>query len=374
MRTGTATVAILGGGPAGASAALELARLGIDTLLIEQTDGSGSPVGECLAPSANPLLQQLGLTDLLQASGALPSYGNRSAWGGDGSVAERDFLRDPHGHGWHLDRPAFNRALLAAAETAGASVWRHHRVTALDRTSETWRITTTSPDGASELHADLLIDASGRRALLARHERIRHRAFDSQVAAVAFLDPDGQRRPAARRHHHHRSRGTRLVVRRPLARPAPRGRLVHRSRSPRRSTAAWRPEAWWNLLQSSQLVANLVAAHGYAIPQRIDIFAARSSLLTKPTGDGWIATGDAAAAYDPLSSHGIGSALAGGRSAARAVAATLGGDPTAFTAYRDRLLAGYTHYLCTRHAYYAAEQRWPTAPFWSRRHGHPPGD
>ena len=61
MRTGTATVAILGGGPAGASAALELARLGIDTLLIEQTDGSGNPVGECLAPSANPLLRQLGL-------------------------------------------------------------------------------------------------------------------------------------------------------------------------------------------------------------------------------------------------------------------------------------------------------------------------
>ena len=123
------------------------------------------------------------------------------------------------------------------------------------------------------------------------------------------------------------------------------------------------------MLQSSELVGNLVTTHGYAIPQRIDISAARSSLLTNPTGDGWIATGDAAAAYDPLSSHGIGSALAGGRSAARAVAASLTGDPTAFPAYRDRLLADYTHYLCTRHAYYADEQRWPTAPFWLRRHG-----
>ena len=107
------------------------------------------------------------------------------------------------------------------------------------------------------------------------------------------------------------------------------------------------------------------------MPQRIDTFAARSSLLTKPTGDGWIAAGDAAAAYDPLSSHGIGSALADGRNAARAVAATLDGDPASFTTYRDRHLAGYTHYLCTRHAYYADEQRWPTAPFWSRRHGNP---
>ena len=57
------------------------------------------------------------------------------------------------------------------------------------------------------------------------------------------------------------------------------------------------------------------------------------------------------------------------RSAARAVAATLSGETTALDAYRERLLADYTHYLCTRHAYYADEQRWPTTPFWQRRHG-----
>ena len=135
--------------------------------------------------------------------------------------------------------------------------------------------------------------------------------------------------------------------------------------------AAWRPEGWWNLLQTSDLVGRLVATHGYRIPRRIDVFAASSSLLTHPTGDGWIAAGDAAASYDPLSSHGIGSALACGRSAARAIAATLDGDTTAFTTYRDRLLADYTHYLCTRHAYYADERRWPTSPFWRRRHDNP---
>ncbi len=368
MLSARATVAVLGGGPAGASAALELTRRGIDTVLLEQSDGSGSPVGECLAPSANPLLQQLGIADLLPASGAIPSYGNRSAWGGDGSMAERDFLRDPHGHGWHLDRPAFNRALLDAAETAGATVWREHRVTSIERISTNWRITTTSPDGAGELHASMLIDASGRQALMARHEQIRHRAVDSQVAAVAFLNPDSHAAPL--------QDATTIIEAAEhgwwYAALLPNQQLVvawFTDPDLLAEHAAWRPEGWWNLLQSSDLVANLLAAHGSAIPQQIDIFAARSSLLTKPTGDGWIAAGDAAAAYDPLSSHGIGSALAGGRNAARALAATLDGDSAAFTTYRDRLLADYTHYLCTRHAYYADEQRWPTAPFWSRRHG-----
>ncbi len=312
MRIGTATVAILGGGPAGASAALELARLGIDTLLIEQSDGSGNPVGECLAPSANPLLQQLGIADLLQASGALPSYGNRSAWGGDGSVADRDFLRDPHGHGWHLDRPAFNRALLAAAETTGAAVLRHHRITAIERTSENWLITTQSPDGEVILRATLLVDATGRRALLARHERIRHRAFDSQVAAVAFLHPDSHAAPL------HDATTTIEAAEHGwwYAALLPDRRLaVAWFTDPEllAEQSAWRPEAWWNLLRASDLVGNLVASYVYGRPERIDIFSARSSLLTNPTGDGWIAAGDAAAAYDPLSSHGIGSALAGGR-------------------------------------------------------------
>ena len=106
-------------------------------MLLEQSDGSGSPVGECLAPSANPLLQRLGLDGVLRASGALPSYGNRSSWGGDGALADRDFLREPLGHGWHLDRPAFNRALLDAVEAAGVSVWRQNRVTSLERADGT---------------------------------------------------------------------------------------------------------------------------------------------------------------------------------------------------------------------------------------------
>jgi 2-polyprenyl-6-methoxyphenol hydroxylase-like FAD-dependent oxidoreductase len=496
-----ATVAVLGGGPAGASAALELARVGIDTVLIEQTDGSGSPIGECLAPSINPLLQQLGLADVLQASGAIPSHGNRSSWGD--AASDRDFLREPFGHGWHLDRPAFNRALLEKVEAAGIPVLRHHRITSIERTTEPspplrhpnrrphspahfgrggslcppllpadpaenktkvqrnqnpspphhpnqtgttsspprrpdrsgetssppvvpteakrsggtsspqrvspqnplvvptdevegptrrsesppqnpfplhpqtarvqhhsprFRITTSSPYGEEILHASMLIDATGRRSLLARYERIRRRTVDSQIAAIAVLTPSHHAIPL--------EDATTVIEATPngwwYAALLPDHRLVatwFTDPDILAKQGAWRPINWWNLLRSTELIAPLVTAHASNQPQRIDIAPAGSTLLTHPTGDGWIAAGDAAACYDPLSSHGIGSALASGRSAARAVAATLTGDPTAFPAYRDHLLASYTHYLYTRHAYYTAESRWPETPFWSRRHG-----
>ncbi len=449
------TVIVLGGGPAGASAALELARLGIDTVLIEQTDGSGSPIGECLAPSINPPLRQLALEELLRPPVAIPSHGNRSSWGGDGATSDRDFLRDPFGHGWHLDRPAFNRALLDTVETAGITVWRHHRVTSIERTDESshapplttaallgrggplcppvfpddsaeneansqrsggtssppchpdrsggtsspqrvspqnplpiatqaslqapparncsggFRITTSSPNGEKNLHATMLVDATGRRSLLARHERIRRRTLDSQIAAVAFLHPNNHTAPL------HDATATIEATQDGwwYAALLPDHRLAvvwFTDPDLLAKQTAWRPAGWWNLLSTTDLVGPLVTTHDHEIPRQIDIAPAGSSLLTQPTGDGWIAAGDAAASYDPLSSHGIGSALANGRSAARAIAATLAGDPTAFAGYRDRLLASYTHYLCTRHAYYADEPRWSTFPFWRRRHGAQP--
>jgi flavin-dependent dehydrogenase len=372
-RTERAVVAVIGGGPAGASAALELTRRGIETRLLERSVGSGSLVGECLAPSANSLLHRLGLDEVMLACGALPSYGNRSSWGRDGDPADRDFLRDALGHGWHLDRPAFNAALLDAVEAAGVPVWRQTRVATLTRAGGIWTIGTASPGGARTLHASVLVDASGRAAVVARRQAVRRRAFDTQIAAVAILEGDG--RPAQLHD------ATTLIEAAACgwwyAALLPDRRLAVAwftdpdllSRS-----AAWRPPGWWNLLQESELVRNAVASHGYGMPERIRVLAAGSSLLTRSTGDGWIAAGDAAAAFDPLSSHGIGSALASGTRAARAVAATLAGDGTVGAAYAERLRADYARYLWDRHAYYADEQRWPDSPFWARRRAasHPP--
>lgn len=365
-----ATVAVIGGGPAGASAALELASLGIETVVIERSDGGGNPVGECLAPSANPLFRRPGFEGILHLAGALPSHGNRSSWGGTGTVTEYDFLREPLGHGWHLDRQAFNRALLDAVEAAGVSVWREHRAYAFERTAGGWQIEIRSSDGGRVVDCDVIVDASGRRGVMGRRAGFRRRALDPQVAAVAYLQTNGQ---TPELHD-----ATTTIE-------AAAGGWWYAALLPTQRLAvawftdpdllaeqdAWRPGRWWAFLGSSELVGRLVAECGYVQPERIEVLAAGSSLLGRPYGVGWIAAGDAAAAYDPLSSHGIGSALASGRRAAQAVAAALDGDDSAFPAYRDRLLADYARYLWTRHAYYMDEQRWPREPFWERRHGRP---
>lgn len=367
-RPTSVSVAVIGGGPAGASAALELARHGIATVMLERSVGSGNPAGECLAPSANPLMRRLGVYDALLASRPLPSHANRSSWGGDGTPADRDFLHEPHGHGWHLDRPAFNSALLDAVEAAGVSVCRQSQAVRLERAGGSWRIGIETPCGARSLTAAMLVDASGRAAVVARRQAVRRRTFDKQVAAVAMLT-----RNANTRELHDATTVIEAVENGWwYAALLPDGRLTvawFTDPDLLARSAAWRPAVWWDLLQESGQVWNLICSHRYGMPARVQTLAAGSSLLTRSAGDGWIAAGDAVAAFDPLSSHGIGSALAGGQQAAHALAAELAGDTTAFSAYEDRILAGFARYLWTRHAYYAEEQRWPDAPFWARRHG-----
>jgi flavin-dependent dehydrogenase len=362
-----ASVAIIGGGPAGVSAALELTRRGVATIVLERSGGAGNPVGECLAPTINPLLHRLRLEGALTASGALPSHGNRSAWGGDGAPIERDFLREPFGHGWHLDRPAFNAALLQTAEAAGVLVWRHARVLSLARDAGDWEIDIELPDGVRTISAAWLIDASGRAAVVARNLGVRRRRFDTQVAVVASLEQSAGVAPLqdATTHIEAEESGWWYAALLPDQRLTV---TCFTDPDLLATSGVWRPDAWWRQLAASHLVWEAVSRHQYAVPERIQTVPAGSLLLPNPAGERWVAAGDAAATFDPLSSHGIGSALAGGEHAAAALASAIAGDVAALPAYAARVRTGYAKYLWLRHAYYADERRWPDAPFWVRRH------
>lgn len=82
-------------------------------------------------------------------------------------------------------------------------------------------------------------------------------------------------------------------------------------------------------------------------------------------GEGWIACGDAALCFDPISGQGIFAALRSGSAAGAAVAAALGGDEARIDAYAAELEQAWTIYRRRCHGIYRSEHRWAAAPFWS---------
>ncbi len=354
-------VAVIGAGPAGASAALALARLGVGVMLLEPGQHR-SAVGETLAPGARPLLERLGLREAIEREGFLASAGNWSVWG-HAEPWGREFLFDRHGHGWHLDRRRFDALLRRSAEAAGASLRRGVGLAdATPRAGGGFDLIFTGGGGTT---AELVIDASGRGSRFARALGIRRRALDRLVGIAGYVAQrdDSPEEPA-----------TTLVEAMPAGwwytAPLPQDRLaaVFMTDADLARDGLTRLEGWLEQLASAPLTGARAARYGAGLAGPPVVVPASSSRLDRTGGPDWLAIGDAACTYDPLASHGLIAAMQAGLEAATACAEWLGGRRDALTDAAERQRLAWDAYAADRLTYYGRERRWPMAPFWRRRH------
>src|ERR1051326_5472066 len=181
---------VIGGGHAGAAASIRLARSGYSVCLADAGKPGEFKVGESLPPAVKPLLRDLG-ADLAESSVALPSYGNQSSWG-DAVLRDTDFINDPRGHGWHVDRPAFDAALCSVAATAGVTIRARTRLlSALPTPVGSWHAMLKSGAAKHTVEAHWIVDCAGRSASFVRSQGVRRTAHDRLIAIVAEFSSNG---------------------------------------------------------------------------------------------------------------------------------------------------------------------------------------
>jgi flavin-dependent dehydrogenase len=167
----THDVIVIGGGPAGSTAATWLARAGHKVLLLEREKFPREHVGESLLPFCYPLLQDLGVIDQLKSNFVrkpgvrfIDRDGNISTtWCFDHVIKDETYLS------FQVIRGEFDHILLKNAAKNGAEVREETSVVEADITSESDRVTVTSLDSTGQRHvhsARFLVDASGRDAFI----------------------------------------------------------------------------------------------------------------------------------------------------------------------------------------------------------------
>jgi flavin-dependent dehydrogenase len=181
-------VAVIGGGPAGSTAAGLLARMGYKVIALEKDHHPRFHIGESLLPMNLPLFQRLGVLDKVRALGVFKPGADFEA---DNECGYNSFrfaraLGDSPPHAYQVWRQDFDRMLYEHARSLGADAREGHEVVGLEQTGarQSQLQVRTDAAGSYQIQARYVVDASGRDTFLSARRRLRRKNQEHQSAAM----------------------------------------------------------------------------------------------------------------------------------------------------------------------------------------------
>lgn len=174
-------IVVIGGGPAGAAAAIACATRGLSVTLLERDAFDSERPGETMHPGVRPVLEQLGLGARLDTLATALHAGVHVQWG-DAPERFQPYGADENGAwlGFQLWRQDFDQAMLEVAAAAGVRIRQPCAVR--DVTVENGVVRSVETD-EGPLRPALVIDASGRSRQLARRLGLSHSEYSRRLVA-----------------------------------------------------------------------------------------------------------------------------------------------------------------------------------------------
>ncbi|KAB7847848.1 tryptophan 7-halogenase [Streptomyces mobaraensis NBRC 13819 = DSM 40847] len=323
---------VIGGGPAGSTAASLLSKAGMSVKLLERETFPRYHIGESIASSCRTIVDLVGALDEVDSRGYTVKNGVLLRWGKEDWAIDWPKIFGPDVRSWQVDRDDFDHVLLKNAVKQGADVTEGVTVKRVlfdgDRAvGAEW----TDPDSGELVSEefDYVIDASGRTGVISRHLKNRqpHEIFRNvaiwgywQGGSLLPTSPTGGINVIGAPDGWYwviPLRGDRYSV----------GFVCHQDRFLERRKEHDDLEAMLaSLVQENPTVRDLMAEGEYQPGVRVE--QDFSYVADSFHGPGYYLAGDAACFLDPLLSTGVHLALYSGMLAATSVLATVNEDVT----------------------------------------------
>ena len=355
-------IAIIGGGPAGLFTAIALKQMKHEVLVLEAGTYTNQRVGEHLGAEARTFMKSLNIPNQIIENNSIGCTEIVGAWGQE-ELLSRSSIFNAYGEGLILSRPAFDHAIATYCQSLNISVETNCRVRTLKLTDDYWDMDTKN----GQFKANFVVDASGRNSKFSKTFGTSKITHDDLIGIAGVLKPAQKRQL---------TESQLLIESTPsgwwysVQLPSGEVAATFMTSAGLYSAAGQSPEKFWtNQLSTGKHTSKKFA--NYVPSDKTFIQSAKTHILQKLTGKRWLAVGDAAMSYDPLSSAGILKGMRMGISAATKINGWANGNTNALEEYEQNCQKTFAEYLIKKEAYYALERRYNDCPFWYSRNIRP---
>jgi flavin-dependent dehydrogenase len=186
-------VAIIGGGPAGSTAAALLARAGRRVIVFEREKFPRFHIGESLLPFSMKAFTRLGLHEKFLRAGFMKKFGGEIVGACSESGTKfyfKDGYRSQTDHAYQVTRGDFDKVLLDHAAECGAEVHEETSVDQVEFSNDEVELGIKCNGSFHSIRARYVIDASGRTSVLGRKFKIK-KTYDHLQKLSIFAHYDG---------------------------------------------------------------------------------------------------------------------------------------------------------------------------------------